>query len=87
MGKRKLTGSEKELHKKATAIRKRFSSMNDAELVEMFAEMPKATDTPQETASDIISVFRERLTAESIWGIVKITIKTIKPCAEEKGYI
>ena len=55
MGKRKLTGSERELHKKATAIRKRFSSMNDAELVEMFADMPKAADLQQETASDIIS--------------------------------
>ena len=87
MGKRKLTGSERELHKKATAIRKRFSSMNDAERVEMFAEIPKATDTPQETASDIISEFIERLSAESIWGIGKITIKKIKTFAEEKGYI
>ena len=52
--------------------------MNDAELVEMFAEIPKATDTPQETASDIISEFIERLSAESIWGIGKITIKKIK---------
>ncbi len=87
MGKRKLTGSEKELHKKATAIRKRFSSMNDAELVAMFADMPKAADSQQETASDIISGFIEKLSAESIWGIGKITIKKIKTFAEEKGYI
>lgn len=87
MGKRKLTGSEKELHKKATAIRKRFSSMNDAELVEMFAEVPKAADTQQETVSEIISEFIERLSTESIGGIGKITIKKIRTFAEEKGYI
>lgn len=87
MGKRKLTGSEKELHKKATAIRKRFSSMSDSQLVEMFAEMPKAVNTQQETAPDLISEFIERLSTESIWGIGKITIKKIRTFAEEKGYI
>lgn len=87
MGKRKLTGSERELHKKATAIRKRFGCMNDAELVEMFAETTKAADTQQKTASDIISEFIERLSAENIFGIGKITIKKIKTFAEEKGYI
>lgn len=87
MGKRKLTGSEKELHKKATAIRKRFSSMSDSQLVEMFAEMPKEADSQQETSSEIISEFIERLSTESIWGIGKITIKKIKTFAEEKGYI
>ena len=87
MGKRKLTGSERELHKKATAIRKRFGSMNDEALVEMFAETPKADDTRQETASEIISEFIERLSTENIFGIGKITIKKIKTFAEEKGYI
>lgn len=87
MGKRKLTGSERELHKKATAIRKRFSSMSDSQLVEMFAGMPKEADSQQETASEIISEFIERLSTESIWGIGKITIKKIKTFAEEKGYI
>lgn len=87
MGKRKLTGSEKELHKKATAIRKRFSSMSDSQLVEMFADIPKEADSQQETASEIISEFIERLSTESILGIGKITIKKIKTFAEEKGYI
>ncbi len=87
MGKRKLTGSEKELHKKATAIRKRFSSMSDSQLVEMFAEMPKATDTQQKPASGLISEFIERLSSESVCGIGKITINKIRTFAEEKGYI
>lgn len=62
MGKRKLTGSEKELHKKATAIRKRFGSMNDEALVEMLAETPKGRRyTAGDSIGDNIGIYRATL--------------------------
>lgn len=97
MGKKRLTGLEKEIHKQAVSIRKRIAAMPDTELVEISKRIEpnnlakrngkRAAEQPLERTINKVAEFLDELEGGAVSGIGTGKIQKMREFAQDRKYI